>query len=239
MTIGNFAAESQAKINSSKDPMLAGFSAGKYFEIEDFDLDVGLEDEDTSEQKVQEENEKAQRRWEDQQRYRASAGNSGSRFDAARDMPPEPKQAVKKTKKFDKWLSSGKVPADKNGRSIYPLDFQAFSFTRQLDKASMAMFNACCNAQSIPSAILVKRKPIGVTQRSITTGTAVAHMGYFRIEFTDILIISLNWDVSDVIKEKVKFICRAAKVKYRPQLPSGDLGAEVGGAWKALLEDKG
>jgi hypothetical protein len=35
---------------------------------------------------------------------------------------------------------------------------------------------------------------------------------FLRIDFTDVLVIGVDWDSGDVVKEKCKFICRGVKV---------------------------
>jgi type VI protein secretion system component Hcp len=133
--------------------------------------------------------------------------------------------AKKKTskRKFAKWISHRDGGG---GPRRFPLDFQEFSFTRQMDLASTALFEACCNSYTLKKAVLLKRK---------STGDGLT-MGYLRLDFTDILITSLDWDVDDTVQENIKFICRGVEVKYRRQLNTGRLGESESRSWSARDE---
>lgn len=207
MSIGDppIAAECQTEVDPSLDPMLSGFEIGKFFEVTDFDLDVGIEDQDSR--------------------------NGLEGLGKDKSLHPDTVKALQGlgksgSKKFEKWLSETMPEGQK-----YPVDMQAFSFSRQFDKASPRLFNACCNTETLKSAALVKRKPIGITQ-AVHKPHVIADMGYLRVDFADVLIISINWEIEETVKEKVKFICRGARVRYRPQTDKGNLAAEVApGKW--------
>jgi type VI protein secretion system component Hcp len=47
--------------------------------------------------------------------------------------------------------------------------------------------------------------------------------GYFRIDFTDVLLTDLDWDDGDTIKETAKFVCRQIQIQYRKQNWDGRL----------------
>jgi hypothetical protein len=87
----------------------------------------------------------------------------------------------------------------------------------------------CCNSKSFASATLIKRKAAGTD----TSGHA-----FLRIDFKDVLVIGLDWDSGDVVKEKCKFICRGVKVQYKPQTSDGSLGAAVPGTWERMMSHK-
>jgi type VI protein secretion system component Hcp len=207
MTIKGYAAESQTEIDVAKDPMLVGFKKGMFFELDDFDLSVGLEDEDAQD--------------EDRERQNSLVA-LGLTAKQIKGMQGKTKRHVRK---FSKWLNGEKTEK-------YPLDFQAFGFTRQMDKASPALFSACCNSITIDSVVMVKRKPVGGRAGS---REPPAMQTYLRIEFAKILIVSVDWDVDDTVREKIKFICRGAKVRYRPQEADGTMGTEVeAGRWDPM-----
>ena len=67
----------------------------------------------------------------------------------------------------------------------------------------------------------------------------VSGHAFLRIDFTDVLVIGVDWDSGDVVKEKCKFICRGVKVQYKPQTSDGSLGAAVPGTWKRNMGHKG
>jgi type VI protein secretion system component Hcp len=64
------------------------------------------------------------------------------------------------------------------------------------------------------------RKTGGIHQ----TKTGVGHIGFLRIDFTGVLITSIDWDAGEVVKEKVKMVCRTVQVKYRAQNNDGTAG---------------
>lgn len=125
--------------------------------------------------------------------------------------------------KFGQWLSGERSKA-------YPVDLEPVTFSRQMDKASPLLFEMCCNSQSFASATLVKRK---------AAGTDASGQAFLRIDFKDVLVIGVDWDSGDLVKERCRFICRGVKVQYKPQLPNGTLGGAVPGTWSRMLARKG
>ena len=124
--------------------------------------------------------------------------------------------------RFTNWL--------RGEQKAYPVDLEPFTFSRQMDQASPLLFEMCCNSQSFTSATLIKRK---------AAGTDVSGRAFLRIDFKDVLVIGVDWDSGDVVKEKCKFICRGVQVQYKPQTPDGMLGAAVPGNWKRMMPKKG
>jgi type VI protein secretion system component Hcp len=183
-------AESQTTVDS-KDGFLSDFKTGKFFEVDEFNFGVGLEDDDTGDK-------------------RPAGGASGH------ERMPHASRT-----RFNSWLR-GETKA-------YPVDLEPFSFTRQMDQASPLLFEMCCNSKSFTSATLIKRKAAGTD----TSGHA-----FLRIDFKDVLVIGVDWDSGDVVKEKCKFICRGVKVQYKPQTSDGSLGAAVPGTWERMLGHK-
>ena len=92
------------------------------------------------------------------------------------------------------------------------MEFNAFSFTRLLDAASMPFFNCCCNSVSFKSAALVKRLSVGVVGDN-----RMRPMGFLRFDFRDVLLTGVNWDDGDLVSESCTFICRAMRVRYKQQ----------------------
>lgn len=102
----------------------------------------------------------------------------------------------------------------------YPVEFNAFNFTRLLDAASMPFFMSCCNSTSFKSAALVKRVSVG------TAGDDTKKpMGFLRFDFRDVLMTGVNWDDGDLVSESCTFICRAMRVRYKQQSAAGSLPA--------------
>jgi type VI protein secretion system component Hcp len=100
----------------------------------------------------------------------------------------------------------------------YPVEFDKFSFSRSIDRASPIFFEKCCNSTTFDSATLVKRiSPGGVDRPPV---------GYLRIDFGKVLITGITWDDGDVVKEKCEFICREMQIRYRSQQADGTIGAQ-------------
>lgn len=186
-------AECQTTVDS-KDDFLHDFKTGKFFEIDEFNFGVGLEDDDSAGEKHVEKLKPA--------------------LNPNVHAPPRTR--------FTNWL--------RGEQKAYPVDLEPFTFSRQMDQASPLLFEMCCNSQSFASATLIKRK---------AAGTDVSGRAFLRIDFKDVLVIGVDWDSGDVVKEKCKFICRGVEVQYKPQTSDGTLGAAVPGNWKRMMSKKG
>jgi type VI protein secretion system component Hcp len=122
-------------------------------------------------------------------------------------------QASRVAGQFARWRSATDDDI-KRGKIKYPVEFDKFSFSRLIDSASPIFFQYCCNSTSFKSAVLVKRVSQGISRPAL---------GYLRFEFQDVLIIGVNWDDGDVVKESCTFICKDLVVKYKPQQAKGTL----------------
>ena len=183
--------------------MLSDFSAGKFFEIEQFSLGLNLSDFET--------------------------GHGPGAAQPAPPKPPlaggaqtDPAAAVPQKAKFASWRDKKKSRQAITALS-FPVELDPFSFTRQVDRASPLLFESCASTTSFASATIVKRK--------VTGQTTYALQGYLRIDFTDVLLVGLTWDDGEMIKEKCKFICRGVRVQYKPQVPDGTLAAASSAEW--------
>jgi type VI secretion system Hcp family effector len=144
---------------------------------------------------------------------------------AARSLAPAALSTTGHSRtRFAQWLDGMKA------KDAYAVNFEPFSFTKQFDKASPTLFEMCCNSKSFGSISLVKRKLIGTSDREVET------YAYVRINFVDALIVGLDWDVGEAVKEKCKFIARRVMIKYRQQLTDGTLGAQIPGEWKRDMQ---
>ena len=129
--------------------------------------------------------------------------------------------SIAKAGAYQSWRS-GKVHK-------YPVDLQPISFSRMIDAASPALIQACIDCSSFDSATIIKRKAAG----SIAAGEV-----YLRIDFVGVLVIEVEWEDEDEIKEDVKFISRNVTISYRPQKPDGSLGGIVTGFWSMVPNDR-
>jgi type VI protein secretion system component Hcp len=109
---------------------------------------------------------------------------------------------------------------------------EPFGFSRQMDCASPVLFQNCFQTKPFDSAVVVKRKR-GV-RSALDSGTSYVHVPYLRLEFKGVLLISVDWDGGDQMKEKYKFVSQTVVVKYRQQNHDGSKGAVVGGTELSL-----
>lgn len=112
---------------------------------------------------------------------------------------------------YKRWRTTGKALG-------YPVEFQKVSFTRKIDSSSNGMMQNFLDVLYYDRIILFKRK---------ATGSSAAGLAFVRFDFSNALMVSLDWSNDDEIEETCCFICRAVTISYRPQLPDGTLGAIV------------
>jgi type VI secretion system secreted protein Hcp len=143
----------------------------------------------------------------------------------------EKSRKEKKDKKDTKAITKrGDYQAWRNGqRDKFPIDLQPVSFTRAIDAASPKLINACLTGEMFDSATLVKRHAAGTT-----AGGEV----FLRLDFKEVLIIEVEWEDDDEIREDVRFICRSVTMSYRPQQSDGSLGPTVTGFWSMVPGDQ-
>lgn len=198
---GPIEAESQSLL-SKDDEFTKDFKRAMFFDVEEFDFDVSIEDNDDADD---------------------TSSPSSSSSSSSRGSPSSSSDKKKKNKaRFSRWLG-GTRNLKTDG---YPVEVQPFEFTRQYDWASPTLFQYCANSTPLKSATLVQRKAGGMQ-----TSDAL-NLCFLRIDFTDVLLISVSWDIADaVLKEKVKFICRGIKVQYKVQDEAGELYATTSGDW--------
>ena len=196
---GALAGEGQSSIDP-KDPLTTDFKAGQFFELDDFDFGIDVIDKDDNE----------------------PTGAAPLRGTSSRDSrDSRDGRDSKKEKgggKFAKWVQgvTPKSPQGANG-SMYPIEMEPFSFSKQLDRSSVFLFLNCFKVNQLASAAVVMRKSAG-------TNSNIGNIAFLRIDFTDVLIISVDWDGSENVKEKCKFVCRSVKVRYYPQNMDGSQG---------------
>ena len=147
-------------------------------------------------------------------------GNSGRKGKKAKDG------------KFVKFTQGASLTAGP-GQPIYPVTFDEVSITRQMDSASPLLLQSCFNTRSLNQVTVVKRKVAG-------SGATLGRIPYLRIDFDDVLITDLSWDVNDqVMKEKLKFVYRTVTVKYRPQNNDGSPGVVINAGPLSLVKTAG
>ena len=189
------------------DPMAKGFAAGCFFEVQDFGFGVGLQDTDPQQAA-------AQKPAPGKAAGAQAAANQGKGKGKGKDEDDTPKQKAT----FTAW----RYPDPRTKQAPYPLDLQPFQFSRAMDRASTTLFSYCASSRVFRSAALIKRTIVG-------HGKGL--MPFLRIDFSDVLVIGVDWDDGDVVKETCKFMARKVEVTYKPQQPDGSLGDKIPGRW--------
>jgi hypothetical protein len=217
-----------ASVWNISDSMKDGFSAGTFFEVNEFSFSGGIKAEGSGSSNGS-------------GGFTSSRGNnlsarpaptaSGQVKSTPKLPPTNPNDPNAKSKdrgsEFSKYIMG-----IKDWEKGMAMDVKEIEVTRQMDVGSPILFSSCVNLVSFTKAILVKRKIIGgIASRGVT----VPLMGFFRIEFKEPLIISVDWDDGEVIKEKIKFVCRGGTIIYKPQKPDGSLGDQTSVTWTPRL----
>jgi type VI protein secretion system component Hcp len=186
-----------------------------YFAVQDFMMEVGLTGDsnaggqsDTEQRKAEQEAQQEQNRalWE------AMKNNEEGK----------PLTASRTANEFARFMKSARGAIDTKS---YSANLEPISITKVLDASSLTLFKACAKSTTLKSAVLIKRRGGGGNELRT----------YLRIEFTDLLITDFNWEEEDVIKEKIKFVCRKAQVQYSIENNDGTLKpAGQARTWSAL-----
>ncbi len=198
-------------VGTGRNELLTGFQQEQMFELESFTFSVSKDDDDSETAKATA-NATSNRPGAQRAAGRSAAGDLAT-------TTRRPQQATRTPLGgFKAWRTNRK-------QKPYPVNIAPITFTRAIDRASTALMQHCIDCTSFDYVALVKRKP---------AGGAAAGEPYLRMDFTGVLIIDVAWTNDDPIKETCKFISRAVTVRYRPQLPSGKLGAPRVGFWSML-----
>jgi type VI protein secretion system component Hcp len=189
---------------SSNDTLASGFTSassanqwkGNYFSVQDFQMEIGLlgDSAGTEVQKQEALQEQFKQLWEAQQT----------------NAEGKPLMARASAGEYARFMNSGRSATRAKS---YSANLEPVSITKMMDASSLTLFKACINSTTLDSAVLIKRR-----------GGGAKHLRtYLRIEFTNLLITDFNWDEDDVVKEKIKFVCREAKVQYAIENDDGTL----------------
>jgi len=208
-------AETTTEVTLKSSALSKGFAPGGMFEVQSFTMKTGLspDDEDAK-------NDKANQAMHKAMSVMALdlAGDTRKKADVARAISRVRGAQENAASGFEKWRAGQDVPPLKP----YGVDMDPFEFTRAIDKASSILWKYCIDRINYDSATLIKRKAAG--------GKASGEI-FLRIDFTKVLMIGIDWNNEDPIKEKCKFISRAVTIHYLPQLPDGSLGRALRAFW--------
>lgn len=201
------------------NPLMKGFKQGCVFEVESFSFKAGTAD-DSKGDTDNGDDAKAKKRAMDALDLAVSPAQRAA---LAKLQKPAKKPGSSSTKGgYQAWRSGNK-------NYKYPVDLRPVQFTRKIDSASSILLQSCIDCTSFDSVSLVKRK---------AAGGKAAGEAFLRMDFIGVLVTSMDWENDEEVKETCEFICRSVTISYRPQLPSGKLGAVVSGFWSMVPDEK-
>ncbi|MFT3849330.1 MAG: type VI secretion system tube protein Hcp [Propionivibrio sp.] len=107
------------------------------------------------------------------------------------------------------------------GASAERVNFDAFSISKQVDKASPKLFEACCTGKHIKEVVIEVCRAGGDKQK------------YLEIRLEQVIISSYNQDGGgEFPAESVRFSAGKYKMTYSQQKRAdGSLGGNVSGGW--------
>lgn len=158
----------------------------------------------------------------------------GNFLGSSSELSKKKAAAEKGTKKPD-WEAAGPLSTGRSYKSwrdgipkAYPVEFHPVTFSRRIDSGSMILMQNFLDVLYYDRVILIKRKAVGGASAGET---------FLRYDFSNVLVVSMDWGDDDEVEETCRFICRAVTISYRPQLPDGSLGAIVP-AFFSLADDE-
>jgi len=206
-------AEGQS-IVSTKDKFTEDFAKDKFFEVDDFDLDIGLRENDPPDDGT-------------------SKGDTGKdKKNKARGIAP-----------FSGMTQVASMPTQDALNKMFAVQMQEFSFSRRMDLSSPVMFQSCFNRVPWGQVTLVRRKVGGLEMGLDGTfqgSGKVASYAYLRIEFFEVLLTSAGYTGGgpEEVKEKYKFVCRKIEMKYRQQEHHGKLKPVISSTQLSLVQSQ-
>lgn len=200
------AAEGTSAWDKDDTDMMKDFQDGKFFEVDDFTFSASL---GGTEDSVGAEG--------------AGSSSSGKLGDNSLHAPPGRENAsmtpnagrkAGRGNRFAKYIESGTIE--------FKPEVQEVTITKQLEISSIRFLQSCFTYGKFQKAVLVKRK---------FTGNSDFHEAFLRLEFKEPLITGVEWDEGEIIREKLKFVCRGIVAAYRPQNRDGSLGDARSASW--------
>ena len=195
---------------AESDKLATGFTPGSFFELDDFSFGGGVEDAGSGDDDGNGQQDNTVHKLQD-------TGAPGRK---------EKRRSKAGGARFKQYFSNPDTFA-------FDSIVDEISISRHLDRASMLLLQCCVDQTPLQKAVLVKRK---FTDNK-KPGESRAYETYLRLEFKEPLITSVEWEDGDVVKEKVKFVCRGVKMQYRRQLPNGELAPAIDFSFEYKLAD--
>lgn len=215
------------------DPMAKDFSGtqvtgglinGNYFAVDDFSVDIGIKGQGTADQMEAQSKDTQEQISEVTKQVNKTVEVLTARIKELETMVTKlggdagsgkgtPKIGTDggSAGEFSRFMLEGRSFLRKE-KKAYPSDLEPVSITKRMDISSPVLFDKCQSSFKFVSATVLKRKAVGKNML----------YGFLRIDFTDVMLIELNWDDDDVTKETFKFVCRKAVVTYAMENPSTD-----------------
>ena len=116
------------------------------------------------------------------------------------------------------------VGSGKEGISGGKVSISSFNIMKKSEASSAALFTACCNGEHFPKATVTLRK----------AGGAAGQSGFLVIEFTEVMVESIQWSGSsggdDTPTESVSLAFAKVHVIYNKQSKDGKTFTKAGEA---------
>ncbi len=116
------------------------------------------------------------------------------------------------------------VSSGAGGIAASKVNISSFSFMKQVDKASVPLFQACCEGKHIKEAVLTLRKQTGTAQE-----------GFLIYTLKDVMVESVQTSGSsgsdDTPSESLSLVFAKIEIEYKSQGADGKLKADGQASW--------
>ena len=237
MTAGKYLPAECVAVIDTKDPMAKDFTGtkatgnlirGNYFQIDDFSFDIGIAERGAADQMDMQAADVAGQFEAVSKQVNTSLDLLNARMKVLNDYirrttggapedgggAPKVKPEGGRSAAFERFMSEGRNFLRRE-RNAYPSDLEPVSVTKRMDISSTTLLDCCRQSFKFKSASILKRRAVGKELLN----------GFLRIDFTDVMLISLDWDDDEVTKESFKFVSRKAEVFYSMETASTSTSA--------------
>ncbi len=125
------------------------------------------------------------------------------------------------------------IGSQASGAGAGKVNFNPFSITRKIDKASPLLFQMACSGTPFETVVLALAKSSGgATAGGVKSAAGVI---FLRFDFKLVAVKTISWSYdAESPKEQVTFEYGALQVRYSQQDPTGKLGAPILGDWNRI-----
>jgi len=211
------------------DPAYGGpFTANSFCLVDSFSFDVQLLDKESAEHKMRVQKSIAEDVVGDGEVEDSKLEKSVSKgFNAS-------------SQEFALW----RMPPDddrSNGRNALQ-NFSAkageFSLKRRVDSASPKLFEMCCGQLPLAYVSIIKRTMAPARGGGGAGSGAMEAISFLRLDFSDVMVIGVDWSDGDILEETCKFQARSLALRYMAQDANGKLSAVEGYIWQPAVAGK-